>query len=95
MDEPTTALDVVVQREILQEILELKARLKFSILFISHDLALMSQFADRVGVMLDGALVELGPTDEVLATPRHDHTRRLVAAMPRLDPMPEMTAGAL
>jgi peptide/nickel transport system ATP-binding protein len=95
MDEPTTALDVVVQREILQEVLHLKARLGFSILFITHDLALMSEFADRIGIMLDGRLVEIGPTAEVIASPRHAYTRRLWDAMPRLDPMPIMTSAAL
>ena len=82
MDEPTTALDVVVQREILEEVLSLKARLGFSILFISHDLALMSQFADRIGIMLDGRLVEIGPTVDLLSAPRHDYTRALLAARP-------------
>jgi peptide/nickel transport system ATP-binding protein len=85
MDEPTTALDVVVQREILQEILHLKARLGFSILFITHDLALMSEFADRIGVMLDGTLVEMAPTADIVERPRHAYTRRLWQAMPRLD----------
>ena len=69
MDEPTTALDVVVQREILQEILDLKARLGFSILFITHDLALMAQFADRIGVMLDGTLVEIGRRAAIIVEP--------------------------
>jgi peptide/nickel transport system ATP-binding protein len=95
MDEPTTALDVVVQREILQEILGLKARLGFSILFITHDLALMSEFADRIGVMLDGRLVEIGATGDVLAAPRHPYTRRLWEAMLTIEPMPVMTSAAL
>jgi peptide/nickel transport system ATP-binding protein len=69
MDEPTTALDVVVQREILQEIMVLKARFGFSILFITHDLALMSQFADRIAVMLEGRIVEHAPTAEIVANP--------------------------
>lgn len=85
MDEPTTALDVVVQREILQEIVALKARLGFSVLFITHDLALMAQIADRIAVMLEGRFVELGPTREIVEAPRNDYTRRLWAAMPRLD----------
>ena len=85
MDEPTTALDVVVQREILQEILELKARLGFSILFITHDLALMAEFADRIGVMLDGAIVEFASTRDIIERPRHPYTRKLWDAMPRLD----------
>jgi peptide/nickel transport system ATP-binding protein len=95
MDEPTTALDVVVQREILQEVLDLKARLGFSILFITHDLALMSGFADRIGIMLDGRLVEIGPTAAMISNPRHDYSRRLWQAMPRLEPMPPMTSAVL
>jgi peptide/nickel transport system ATP-binding protein len=82
MDEPTTALDVVVQREILLAILDLKARLGFAILFISHDLALMSEFADRIGVMRNGRLVEIAPTPDLLAAPRHAFTRQLLDAMP-------------
>jgi peptide/nickel transport system ATP-binding protein len=85
MDEPTTALDVVVQREILQEILDLKARLGFSILFITHDLALMAEFADRIGIMLDGTIVEIAATRELVDHPRHPYTRRLWDAMPRLN----------
>jgi peptide/nickel transport system ATP-binding protein len=84
MDEPTTALDVVVQREILQEIMELKARFGFSILFITHDLALMSQFADRIAVMLEGKIVEVAPTASLVTSPTHDYTRKLWDAMPRL-----------
>jgi peptide/nickel transport system ATP-binding protein len=84
MDEPTTALDVVVQREILQEILDLKARLGFSILFITHDLALMAEFADRIGVMLDGTIVEMAATEELVVRPNHPYTQKLWDAMPRL-----------
>jgi peptide/nickel transport system ATP-binding protein len=88
MDEPTTALDVVVQREILQEIMALKQRLGFSVLFITHDLALMAQIADRIAVMLEGRIVELGQTRQIVEAPRNDYTRRLWAAMPRLDGAP-------
>jgi len=84
LDEPTTALDVVVQREILDQILDLKTRLGFSILFISHDLALLSEFADRIGVMLDGRLVEIAATADMLASPRHPYSQKLWQAMPRL-----------
>jgi peptide/nickel transport system ATP-binding protein len=82
MDEPTTALDVVVEREILERILDLRARLGFAILFITHDLALLSEFADRIGVMRGGRLLEIAPTPELLATPRHAFTRQLLEAMP-------------
>lgn len=84
MDEPTTALDVVVQREILQEIVELKRKFGFSILFITHDLALMGQFADRIAIMLEGKLVEVAPADQLIANPQHDYTRRLWSSMPLL-----------
>ena len=84
MDEPTTALDVVVQREILQQICDLQARLGFSVLFITHDLHLMSQFCDRIAVMLTGRIVEQGPVDQITRAPQHDYTRRLWDAIPRL-----------
>lgn len=85
MDEPTTALDVVVQREILQEIMALKDQFGFSILFITHDLALMSQFADRIAIMLEGRIVEVGETAQIVGDPKHSYTRRLWDAMPQLD----------
>ncbi len=86
MDEPTTALDVVVQREILEEVAELKARFGFAILFITHDLALMSQFCDRVGIMLKGELVEMGPPAAMGANPAHPYTARLWDSIPALHP---------
>lgn len=84
MDEPTTALDVVVQREILQRIHKLRQTLGFSVLFITHDLALMVQVSDRIGIMLEGELVEVNAAQEIYRSPRHDYTRRLWASMPRL-----------
>jgi len=84
MDEPTTALDVVVQREILEEIVELKRKFGFSILFITHDLALMGQFADRIAIMLEGRLVEVAPAAQLIGDPQHDYTRRLWSSMPLL-----------
>ncbi len=84
MDEPTTALDVVVQREILQEIVVLKAKLGFSVLFITHDLALMAQFADRIAIMLEGRIIEVGPTRQIVEAPVEAYTRKLWDAMPRL-----------
>ncbi|HYE49269.1 MAG TPA: ABC transporter ATP-binding protein [Azospirillaceae bacterium] len=88
MDEPTTALDVVVQREILEEVAELRRRLGFSVLFITHDLALMSQFCDRVGIMLNGQLVETAAPSDMIAAPRHPYTAKLWASLPRLDADP-------
>ena len=81
-DEPTTALDVTVQRQVLQ-LMRAKARdLGTAILFISHDLALVSQFCDRVYVMYAGSVVEDGPTAEVLGAPMHPYTRALLRALP-------------
>jgi peptide/nickel transport system ATP-binding protein len=84
MDEPTTALDVVVQREILQEVMLLKERLGFSLLLITHDLALMAQIADRIAIMLEGRIVEAGTTRQIVDGPREAYTRALWEAMPRL-----------
>ncbi|TWB16906.1 peptide/nickel transport system ATP-binding protein [Nitrospirillum amazonense] len=91
MDEPTTALDVVVQREILEQVADLRRRLGFSVLFITHDLALMSQFCDRVGVMLQGRLVDL--TTPAAIAPKdgkggadHPYTRHLWDSIPPLHP---------
>ena len=71
MDEPTTALDVVVEREIMEEIFELKDHFGFSVLFISHDLSLMGEITDRIGVMYGGKLIEIGATEEIMVHPRH------------------------
>lgn len=84
MDEPTTALDVVVQREILERIHRLRQELGFSVLFITHDLALMAQVSDRIGIMLEGELVEVDSAQAIYRAPRHDYTRRLWASIPRL-----------
>ena len=86
MDEPTTALDVVVQRELLEEVTALRRRLGFSVLFITHDLALMSQFCDRIGIMLNGELVEMGPSAQMVEAPVHPYTRKLWNAIPPLHP---------
>lgn len=82
MDEPTTALDVVVQREILQQIHELKQKLDFSVLFITHDLALMLQFCDRIGIMKNGEIVELKDRTSLYENPEHPYTRQLLDAIP-------------
>jgi len=84
MDEPTTALDVVVQREILQRIDTLRKQLGFSVLFITHDLGLMVQVSDRIGIMLEGELVEVNDAQTIYRSPKHDYTRRLWASMPKL-----------
>ena len=84
MDEPTTALDVVVQREILQRIDVLRRELGFAVMFITHDLGLMVQVSDRIGIMLEGELVEVNDAQTIYRTPQHPYTRRLWASMPRL-----------
>ena len=84
MDEPTTALDVVVQSEILARIHKLRQELGFSVLFITHDLALMAQVSDRIGIMLEGELVEVNDAQAIYRSPQHDYTRKLWASIPRL-----------
>ncbi len=81
-DEPTTALDVTVQAEILELMRELQTRRGMGMLFITHDFGVVAQIADTVGVMRRGELVECGPVAEVLRQPRHDYTRSLIAALP-------------
>lgn len=84
MDEPTTALDVVVEREILNELYELKSKFGFSILFISHDLSLMGEIADRIGVMYAGNLIELGEAQKVFGDPQHPYTKGLISSFPTI-----------
>ncbi len=82
MDEPTTALDVVVQKEILAQITELKDELGLSILFITHDLSLLIELSDRIGILYAGKLVETGPSRELLDGARHPYTRGLLESFP-------------
>ena len=84
MDEPTTALDVVVQREILSEIFELKDRLGFSVLFITHDLSLLLEIADRVMIMYAGRVVESGTRDQIHRHAAHPYTKGLLTSFPKL-----------
>jgi oligopeptide/dipeptide ABC transporter ATP-binding protein len=84
-DEPTTALDVTVQKEILELLQELRRKLGLGLLFITHDLGVVAQVADRVAVMYAGRIVEEGPAKEVLGSPRHPYTQGLLAASPRLE----------
>jgi oligopeptide/dipeptide ABC transporter ATP-binding protein len=84
MDEPTTALDVVVQREILSEIFELKDRLGFSVLFITHDLSLLLEIADRVVIMYAGQIVESGTREQIHRRAAHPYTRGLLTSFPKL-----------
>ena len=85
-DEPTSALDVSVQAKVLELFRDLQHRLQFACLFISHDLAVVDSLANRVAVMQDGKLVEVGGREQVLGSPRDDYTKRLIAAVPVPDP---------
>jgi peptide/nickel transport system ATP-binding protein len=84
MDEPTTALDVVVQREILQEVQQLQRRLGFAVLFITHDLSLLLEFADRVAIMYAGEIVELADSPELFASALHPYSVGLLGSFPPL-----------
>jgi len=84
MDEPTTALDVVVQRDILAQIVELKETLGFAILFITHDLSLLLELADRIAVMYAGRLLETGSARDIMRDPAHPYTRGLLNSFPSL-----------
>jgi microcin C transport system ATP-binding protein len=94
-DEPTTALDVTVQAQILALLADLKRRLRMAMLFITHDLGIVRAIADRVCVMTGGRIVEAGPVAEIFATPRHDYTRALLAAEPKGGPNPVESAAAI
>ena len=87
-DEPTTALDVTVQAQILELLKSLKVEHGMSMLFITHDLGIVRKFADRVCVMTKGRIVETGPVEEIFSNPQHAYTRHLLAAEPKGEPRP-------
>src|ERR1044071_5863730 len=87
-DEPTTALDVTVQAQILALLAEIRSRLGMSMLFITHDLGIVRRIADVVCVMNSGKIVEQGPVEQVFTAPKHAYTRDLLAAEPKPDPAP-------
>lgn len=84
MDEPTTALDVLVQRDILRQISDLRREFGFSVVFITHDLPLLLEISDRIAIMREGRIVEIGTAEEIYRTPQHDYTRRLLSSFPSL-----------
>ena len=92
LDEPTTALDVVVQREILQQFEALKRELDFAVLFITHDLSLLVEFADRIGIMYAGEIVETAAAHDLFAEAKHPYTQGLLSSFPPLTgPLVKMT----
>jgi oligopeptide/dipeptide ABC transporter ATP-binding protein len=88
-DEPTTALDVTIQAQVLDLMKDLVAEFGMAILFITHDLGVIAQVADRVAVMYLGGIVESGPVAEVLRSPSHPYTKGLINALPKLDAIDE------
>lgn len=84
-DEPTSALDVVVQRQVMATLARLQQELGAAVILVGHDMGLMAQFVDRLGIMYAGRLVEVAPIVEIIARPRHPYTRALIGALPSLD----------
>ncbi|WP_201002003.1 ABC transporter ATP-binding protein [Paenibacillus glycanilyticus] len=93
MDEPTTALDVVVQNGIIRKIMELQKKFGFSILFITHDLPLMLEMCDRIGIMYAGKLVEVTSREQILQKPRHPYTQGLLNSFPSLSGPKQRLSG--
>jgi len=84
-DEPTSALDVVVQRQVMATLARVQQDLGAAVILVGHDIGLMAQFVDRLGVMYAGRLVEVAPIGDIIARPRHPYTRALIAALPSLE----------
>jgi ABC-type dipeptide/oligopeptide/nickel transport system ATPase component len=83
-DEPTTALDVTIQAQIIEQLQELKSRLKMSMILITHNFGIIGGIADRVAVMFRGRIVEEGPTRQILSSPQHAYTKALIECIPQL-----------
>ncbi len=83
-DEPTSALDVVVQRQVMQTLAEVQTALGAAVILVGHDMGLMAQFVDRLGVMYAGRLVELAPIGDIITRPRHPYTQALISSLPSL-----------
>jgi peptide/nickel transport system ATP-binding protein len=84
-DEPTSALDVVVQRQVMGTLAHVQQELGAAVILIGHDMGLMAQFVDRLGIMYAGRLVEVAPISEIITCPRHPYTRALIASLPSLE----------
>jgi oligopeptide/dipeptide ABC transporter ATP-binding protein len=84
-DEPTSALDVVVQRQVMETLGRVQADLGAAIILVGHDMGLMAQFVDRIGIMYAGRLVEVAPIRDIIAAPRHPYTRLLIDSLPSLE----------
>src|SRR6266699_2097373 len=84
-DEPTSALDVVVQRQVMETLRRVQKDLGAAVILVGHDMGLMAQFVDRLGVMYAGRLVEVAPIADIITSPRHPYTRALIAALPSLE----------
>lgn len=84
-DEPTSALDVVVQRQVMATLGRVQQELGAAVVLVGHDMGLMAQFVDRLGVMYAGRLVEIAPIAEIIAAPRHPYTQMLIASLPSLE----------
>ena len=95
LDEPTTGLDVTTQEQIIELLADLRTRLGMSMLYVTHDLGVLAQIADRVGVMYAGRMVEIAATRELFAKPRHPYTRGLIASIPQIDRVRRRTGAIL
>jgi len=84
-DEPTSALDVIVQKQVLETLRAVQTEIGAAVILIGHDMGLMAQFADRIGVMYAGRIVEIGPVRTIFRDPRHPYTRMLIASLPSLE----------
>ncbi|HED65876.1 MAG TPA: ABC transporter ATP-binding protein [Planctomycetes bacterium] len=94
-DEPTTALDVTIQAQILELLRDLQERMGMAIVLVTHDLGVVAGMADRIAVMYAGSLVETGPTEAVFRSPAHPYTRGLLGSVPRLDGDPNRALDAI
>ena len=95
LDEPTTGLDVTTQEQIVELLADLRSRLGMSMLYVTHDLGVLAQIADRVGVMYAGRMVETAPTRELFDGPRHPYTRGLIASIPQIETTERSTSLVL